>query len=115
MSLPGTGGPSPAVMGAAAGELEPSFTVFPGPMLPAPVRPADTSLGTLRFHIQAGTFATRQDALALGLRLKSLGYAVTVFDTPPYRVWVGGHVDRATAERLATHLRKAGFDALLTP
>ncbi len=104
--------PSPALAasGAAAGELEPSFTVFPGV-----IRAANTSLETPRYHVRAGTFATRQDALALGLQLESLGYSVTVFDTPPYRVRVGGYVDRTTAERLADHLRKAGFNTVIDP
>lgn len=68
-----------------------------------------------RFHVQVGAFEQRQDAEALVLRLKSLGYAVTLTDGPPYRVWVGGYLDRATAERLAAYLHARGFDAVLTP
>jgi len=30
-------------------------------------------------------------------------------------VWVGGYLDRATAERLVTYLRSSGFDAILSP
>ncbi len=68
-----------------------------------------------RFHVQVAAFPARQDAVALALRLTSMGYAATVVDGPPYRVWVGGYLDQATAERLAQHLRGAGFEATLTP
>jgi hypothetical protein len=40
---------------------------------------------------------------------------VTVTDGPPYRVWVGGYLDRATAERLATYLRQSGLSPTLVP
>jgi phage replication-related protein YjqB (UPF0714/DUF867 family) len=62
-----------------------------------------------------GAFVQRQDAEALVLRLKSLGYAVTLTEGPPYRVWVGGYLDRSTAEKLAAYLHVRGFDAVLTP
>lgn len=65
--------------------------------------------------MQAGAFVTRQNADALALKLRSLGYAVTVVEGPPFRVWVGGYLDRATAEQLAQHLGDAGFDAVLIP
>ncbi len=68
-----------------------------------------------RFHVQVGAFDERQNADALVLRIRSLGYAASVTDGPPYRVWVGGYLDRTTAERLAEHLKTAGFDAVLTP
>jgi len=44
-----------------------------------------------------------------------MGYAVAITDGPPYRVWVGGYLNQATAERLAANLRAAGFDVILTP
>jgi len=62
-----------------------------------------------------GAFSERQNAEALVLRLRSVGYAVTLTDGPPYRVWVGGYLDRATAERLAHDLEAGGFEATLTP
>jgi len=68
-----------------------------------------------RFHVQVGAFDTRQNAAALALRLRSLGYAVTLVEGPPYRVWVGGYVDGTTAQALADNLDKAGFPAILTP
>lgn len=68
-----------------------------------------------RFHVQVGAFEEQQNAEALTLRLRSLGYAVTLTDGPPYRVWVGAYLDRRTAERLAENLRAAGFEATLTP
>jgi len=64
--------------------------------------------------VQVGSFAEQQNAAALAVRLRSLGYAVTLTGGPPYRVWVGGYLDRQTAERLAAELHKAGFDAILT-
>jgi len=62
-----------------------------------------------------GVFAERQNADALVLRLQSLGYAVRLVEGPPFRVWVGGYVDRGTAGQLAQNLHDAGFDAILTP
>jgi hypothetical protein len=60
-------------------------------------------------------FPERQNADALAMQLRSRGYAVTVTDGPPYRVWVGGYLDRATAERLAAHLRQSGLSPTLVP
>jgi cell division protein FtsN len=71
-------------------------------------------VATPRFHVQVGSFDERQNAAALALRLKSLGYAVTLVEGPPYRVWVGGYLDRDTAQRLAGNLEQAGFPAVLT-
>jgi cell division septation protein DedD len=62
-----------------------------------------------------GVFDTRDTARALVKRLESLGYAAASAEDDVYRVWVGGYVDRETAERLAMNLRKAGFDAMLEP
>jgi cell division septation protein DedD len=62
-----------------------------------------------------GIFDTRDTARALVKRLESLGYAAASTEDDVYRVWVGGYVDRETAERLAMNLRKAGFDAMLEP
>jgi cell division protein FtsN len=68
-----------------------------------------------RFHVQVGVFAMEQNAEALALRVRALGYAVTVTGGPPYHVRVGGYVDRTTADQLAQNLRSAGFEAFLTP
>ncbi len=68
-----------------------------------------------RFHVQAGVFGDRDGADALVRQLRDRGYAVTLVEGPPYRVWVGGYLDRATAERLAVNLQAAGFEASLTP
>jgi cell division protein FtsN len=65
--------------------------------------------------VQVGTFDVAQNAQALALRVRALGYAVSVTPGPPYRVRVGGYVDRTTAEKLAANLHTSGFDALLTP
>jgi cell division protein FtsN len=65
--------------------------------------------------VQVGAFDQRQNAEALRLRIRSLGYAVTVTDGPPFRVWVGAYLDRTTAERLIENLRAAGFEAVLSP
>jgi len=68
-----------------------------------------------RFHVQVADFPERQNADALALQLRARGYAVTVTNGPPYRVWVGGYLDRATAERLAENLRQGGLSATLVP
>jgi phage replication-related protein YjqB (UPF0714/DUF867 family) len=47
--------------------------------------------------------------------LRARGYAVTIVEGPPYRVWVGGYLDRSTAERLAANLTAAGFEVTLSP
>ncbi|HYM68707.1 MAG TPA: SPOR domain-containing protein [bacterium] len=85
----------------------PSPAPPPGSAVSQPVAPS-------RFHVQVGAFDARQNAEALVLRLRSLGYAVTLVEGSPYRVWVGGYVDQTTAQRLADTLGKAGFDAVLT-
>ena len=92
------GGIVPTQQGGPAG---PSVTP-PIPELPS------------RFHVQAGVFDDRVLAEVLVRQLRARGYAVTIIDGPPYRVWVGGYFDRATAERLAGNLRAAGFDVTLT-
>jgi len=102
-SAPEPGGPEPKTPGAAP--ASPAASVPPSAVPPAPSR----------FHVQVGVFAERQNADALLLRLRSLGYAVTLVEGPPYRVWVGGYIDRGTAVRLAQNLHTAGFDAVLTP
>ena len=76
------------------------------PALPAP---------PTRFHVQVGSFDTREAADALLRQLRGRGYAATLVEGPPFRVWVGGYLDRATAERLVTYLRSSGFDAILSP
>ena len=100
----------------------PGTPAGPGPSTGSPpaVAPGPTSTPLVpqlpsRFHVQVGAFDARQNAEALALRIKSLGYAVTLVEGPQFRVWVGGYLDRATAEQLAEHLRAAGFEAALTP
>ncbi|HEV2439682.1 MAG TPA: SPOR domain-containing protein [bacterium] len=68
-----------------------------------------------RFHVQVADFPERQNADALALQLRARGYAVTVTVGPPYRVWVGGYLDRTTAERLAANLRQSGLSPTLVP
>lgn len=106
-------------MSSAAAPPEPdtaaqpsSYVVTPAADTPATPQPAQQSL---RFHVQVGIFNTREDAQALVQRLQSLGYIATAAAGDVYRVWVGGYLDRETAERLAANLRKAGFDAALVP
>lgn len=65
--------------------------------------------------MQVGAFDERQNAEALRLRIRSMGYAVTITDGPPYRVWVGAYLDRTTAQHLADNLHAAGFDTVLMP
>jgi len=128
-SVPATTMPTPGAPGPSApttttsptpippGSPAPAETPSPSPPSPAPA-PANAvppSAPPTRFHVQVGAFDARQNAEALVLRLRALGYAVTLVDGPPYRVWVGGYVDQPTALRLADILGKAGFDAVLTP
>ena len=68
-----------------------------------------------RFHVQAGSFPEHDHAVSLLTRLRGRGYAATLIAGKLYRVWVGGYLDRATAERLASSLRADGFEATLTP
>ncbi|HLW48902.1 MAG TPA: SPOR domain-containing protein [bacterium] len=84
--------------------LPPGATPLP-PAARAPVPPPMPG----RFHVQVGAFDERQNADALAIRLRAGGYAATVTDGPPFRVWVGGYLDRATAERLAAGLKDLGL------
>jgi cell division protein FtsN len=70
---------------------------------------------TPRYHVQVGVFDDRKGARALVTRLEGLGFAARVVEGRPVRVWVGGFLDRRTAEDLRVHLQTAGFDAALTP
>lgn len=104
--------PSPAAPAAGAQQPPPASSP-PPPFAPTatPTIPAPPS----RFHVQAGSFDNRDGAASLVKQLRDRGYAVTLVEGPPYRVWVGGYLDRATAERLAANLQAAGVDATLTP
>jgi cell division septation protein DedD len=93
-----------------------SFLVIPAPDAPAAAGITGQAAGqSPRFHVQAGVFNARDDAQTLVRRLESLGYAAASAEDDVYRVWVGGYLDRETAERLAANLRRAGFDAALEP
>ena len=109
---------SPAPAPSAPTGTPPPGTV-PPPFVPTPAPGPATnpafSTSSTRFHVQVGAFDDRQNAEALRLRIRSIGYAVTVTDGPPYRVWVGARLDRKTAERLIENLRTAGFEAVLSP
>ncbi len=126
---PGSGespqGPPPGRQAVSPSPTEPVGGVQRQPT-PSPSRnPTSTSTGPTalpaipgppsRFHIQAGVFGDRDHAGSLVKQLRDRGYAVTLVEGPPYRVWVGGFLDRATAERLAANLQAAGFEATLTP
>ncbi len=109
---PAAPSPSPAAPGAPAPtEVPPPFAVTPATGQGGPAFSPTPN----RFHVQVGAFDDRQNAEALRLRFRSMGYAVTVTDGPPYRVWVGAYLDRSTAQRLVEHLRAAGFEAVLSP
>jgi cell division septation protein DedD len=109
--------PSPSTEPAGGAQRQPTppssrtpTSTTPGPTA-LPVIPAPPS----RFHVQAGAFDDRDSAASLVKQLRDHGYAVTLVEGPPYRVWVGGYLDRATADRLAANLNQAGFEATLTP
>lgn len=109
---PAAPSPPPAAPGAPAPtEVPPPFVVPPATRQGGPAFSPTPN----RFHVQVGAFDDRQNAEALRLRFRSMGYAVTVTDGPPYRVWVGAYLDRSTAQRLVDHLRAAGFEAVLSP
>lgn len=131
--LPGVLPPAPLPPPAPSGPAAPSAAPSPSPAVPGgppptqvpppyAVTPATGAGGNSafsptpnRFHVQVGAFDDRQNAEALRLRFRSMGYAVTVTDGPPFRVWVGAYLDRSTAQRLVEHLRAAGFEAVLSP
>jgi cell division septation protein DedD len=61
-------------------------------------------------------FKVQTEADALVRRLQAAGYVATASSQGDvYRVFVGGYFDWKTADRLATTLRKAGFEAVLMP
>lgn len=124
--------PAPPAGGAAAGASAAGGPVEPAvaqpntspPPTPRSTPPAPTApprapdAGPVisgRLHVQVAEFPERQNADALALSLRARGFAVTVTDGPPYRVWVGGYLDRATAERLAAYLRQSGLVPTLVP
>jgi cell division protein FtsN len=92
-----------------------SFVITPASDTPVTAGAQQAAGENPRVHVQVGVFRTPEDSQALVQRLHLLGYAAASIDGDTYRVWVGGYVDRETAERLAATLRKAGFDATLVP
>jgi cell division protein FtsN len=62
-----------------------------------------------------GSFDVRQDADALAQQLEQHGYSTSVTKGAPYRVWVGGYLDRATANQLVSALRQIGVAATTVP
>lgn len=113
-------GPAPSPAPAAgAGNTQPIPAPSPSPTgtpfvtgpTAAPPIPGPPS----RFHVQVGSFGDRDSAASLVRQLRDRGYAVTLVEGPPYRIWVGGYLDQTTAERLAANLQAAGFEASLTP
>ncbi|HEV2439077.1 MAG TPA: SPOR domain-containing protein [bacterium] len=102
-SAAGGTGAAPSGSAATGGSTAPSSETPGAPVIAG------------RFHVQVGAFAERQNAEALAVRIRAHGYAVTVAAGPPYRVWVGGYFDVATAERLAANLLQDGFASTLVP
>jgi cell division septation protein DedD len=104
--------PAPVVQPSATAPVTPTAsapeqTLPPGATPIAPAAPA-VAPGT-RYHVQVGSFDERQNADALAIRLRAGGYAATVTNGPPYRVWVGGYLDPVTAQRLADGLKNLGL------
>jgi cell division septation protein DedD len=108
---PAVSPPAAPVSPGITATTPPDTTLPPGatPLVPAP--PVSTPGAVLpgRYHVQVGSFDERQNADALAIRLRAGGYAATVTDGPPYRVWVGGYLDQVTATRLAAGLRDLGL------
>jgi len=71
--------------------------------------------GSPLFRIQVGAFVRLDNAQDRVRRLRSHGYTVTLVDGDPYRVLVGGYLDRPAAERLMARVRADGFEAALEP
>lgn len=109
----------PATPPAAAPSPQPApqpiAPASPPPALPGPTATPAIPGPPSRFHVQVGSFADRGGATSLVQQLRDRGYAVTLVEGPPYRVWVGGYLDQATAEKLVANLQAAGFEATLTP
>jgi cell division septation protein DedD len=118
-SPPSGSPPSPAPAAGASGDTQQIPVPSPSPTGP-PLAGGPTAVPPIpgppsRFHVQAGSFTDRDGAVALVRQLRDRGYAVTLVEGPPYRIWVGGYLDRATAERLAANLQAEGFETSLTP
>lgn len=121
---PGSGeapqGPPPAPQAtpsprAGGGQQQPTPSPSPNPTPAGPAVLPAIPAPPSRFHVQAGVFGDRDNAATLVKQLRDRGYAVTLVEGPPFRVWVGGYLDRATADRLAANLQAAGFEATVTP
>jgi cell division septation protein DedD len=80
-----------------------------------PQTQAAPSAAPTRFHVQLGSFDALKDADDLAQRLQRRGYSTSVTKDAPYRVWVGGYLDRATAERLVSTLQQLGYSATMVP
>jgi len=96
---------------ASLPEQDPQGGAVPGPRVDSPLAVVQPPI---RFHVQVGVFADRDQAEELASSLRARGYAVQMVSEALYRVWVGGYLDRATAEQLSATLNGAGFEALLT-
>jgi len=97
---------------ASRGTMPPQSTSSV-PSVPALV--AISGSAAERFHVQVGSFDVRQDADALAQRLEQHWYSTSVTKDAPYRVWVGGYLDRPTANRLVSALQQIGVTATIVP
>jgi hypothetical protein len=127
---PAVRGPSPFVSLDAASLGQVRHASGPSPSAPptttlrvtasvTPSAPAILANGpdqSAVYHIQVGAFNVREYAQDLVHQLRAHAYPATVVDVPTgprHRVWIDGGVDRSSAERLVSRLRRDGFEAIL--
>ena len=83
----------------------------------SPARPAavvEATPGATLYRVQAGAFASRENAEARAEALRSAGFTpYIVREGDLFKVRVGAFRDRALAEQLAERLRTAGYDVAI--
>ncbi len=102
--------PAPAPSSLSAGPFTPQTQQF-SPSTPKTAIPRRSR----QYHIQVGAFKYRQNAEILIAELRDRGFTGGLSEGELYRVWVGGPLERADAERLAATLQAAGFETFLSP
>ncbi len=122
---------SPGPAQSAAPAASPAAVVKPAPSATPPethrevaAPPKDTrpaaSAGSGRFVVQLGSFGSRENAERLVREMTAKGFAtfiapITTNGRELYRVRVGPTKDRASAEALATQLKRVGQSGSIVP
>jgi DedD protein len=110
--------PMPAPMNPPSRNVVPPRTESARPAVVEPVAKTPASSGS--FAVQLGTFGKRENAERLVRDMTAKGFAAFVVPTNTnghelFRVRVGPARDRATAEALATQLKRAGQSGSIVP